>query len=193
MSIYNSCKSGILRWNLGRQGSIDIWVGSMKVKSVIRGVFTTAILAFMLPIMFYSWVDRLKNPEFHKPIKLDYDKKQAELQHILDTITIGLPQFDKREDYKKTDAKSISISYHYHNPKASDIEILLENIQKIADAELNYYDTSSHSFARRFCIGENAISVGDYHFDNLYQMRLHVGFYQYDDCRRWVYDNGQKK
>ncbi|UXZ05581.1 hypothetical protein [Moraxella nasicaprae] len=165
----------------------------MKIKTVIRSVFIAAVLACMLPIMIYSWVDRFKNAEFHKPIKLDYDKKKIELQYILDTITIGLPQFDKREDYKKTDAKSISISYHYHNPKVSDIETLLKNIQKISDTELSVYDTSSHSFKRRFCVGENAISVGDYNFDNLYHIRLYVGFYQYDDCRRWVYDNGQKK
>lgn len=169
-------------------------MGNIKdIKSVVRGIFITAVLAFMLPIMFYSWVDRLKNPEFHKPIKLDYNKKKIELQHILDTITIGLPQFDKREDYKKNDAKSISISYHYHNPKASDIEILLENIQKIADVELPAHDTGSHSFKRRFCVGENAISVGDYHFDNLYHIRLYVSFYKYDDCRRFVYENNKKQ
>lgn len=68
--------------------------------------FTTAILVFMLPIMIYNLIDRVKNSEFHAPIKLDYDKKQAELQQILDTITIGLPQFDKRDDFKKTSAKN---------------------------------------------------------------------------------------
>ncbi|WP_066804741.1 hypothetical protein [Moraxella oblonga] len=164
----------------------------MKIKTAIRGIFITVVLVCMLPIMIYSWVDRFKNPKFHAPIKLDYDKKQAELQQILDAITIGLPQFNKREDYKKVSAKAIAITYHYYNPKTSDIKILLDNIQKIADVELSYSDTSSHSFARRFCIGENTISVGDYHFDNLYQMHLYVGFYKYDDCRRLVYKNGHK-
>lgn len=163
-------------------------------KSLICGIFITAVLALMLPIIILAWIDRFKNSEFHTPIKLDYDKKQAELQQILDTITIGLPQFDKRDDHKKTSAQSISITYHYHNPKTSDIETLLENIQKISDdVELSQYSTAKHSFYRRFCVGENEISVGDYNFDNLYHIRLYVSFYKYDDCRRWVYENNKKQ
>ena len=163
------------------------------IKSIVRSIFTTAVLAFMLPIMIYSWVDRFKNSEFHAPIKLDYDKKQAELQQILDAVTIGLPSFDKRDDHKRTDAQSISIAYEYHNLSYANTKILLENIQKIADTELPAYDTSSHSFKRQFCVGENGISVGDYNFDNLYHVSLYVKFYKYGDCRRWVYENRQKK
>lgn len=156
-------------------------------KQIIHYVFFIAVLAFVLPIMIYNLIDGVKNSEFHAPIKLDYDKKQAELQHILDAVTIGLPPFDKRDDHKKTSAQSISIAYHYHNPKTSDIETLLENIQKISDdVELSEYSTAKHSFYRRFCVGENEISVGDYNFDNLYHIRLYVSFYKYDDCRRWV-------
>lgn len=85
---------------------------------------------------------------------------------------------------KRPVQKIISISYHYHNPKTSDIETLLENIQQIADAELSAYDTGSHSFIRKFCVGENDISVGDYNFDDLYHIRLYVDFSQSGDCRR---------
>ena len=153
-----------------------------------------AVLAFVLPIMIYSWMDRFKNPEFYAPIKLDYDKKKAELQQILDTVTINLPPFDNRDDFKRTDAQSISITYHYYSPKPSDIEALLANIQKIADdVELSEQNTAKHSFYKRFCVGENEISVGDYNFDNLYHMSLIVSFYKYDDCRRWVYENNKKK
>ncbi|WFF38867.1 hypothetical protein LU290_01080 [Moraxella nasibovis] len=161
------------------------------MKSMIRGIFTAAILAFMLPMMIYFWVDVFKNPKYHAPITLDYDKKQAELQQILNTITIGLPPFDERDDHKRTDAQSISITYKYHNLSYIDTKILLENIQKIADTELPAYDTSSHSFKRQFCVGENEISVGDYNFDNLYQVHLYVKFYKYGDCRRWVYENSR--
>ncbi|MDO4450469.1 MAG: hypothetical protein Q4B79_05870 [Moraxella sp.] len=162
------------------------------IKSIVRSIFTNAILVFMLPIMLYFWIDVFKNPKYYYPIKLDYDKKQAELQQILDTITIGLPQFDKRDNRKKTSAQSISIAYHYHNPKTSDIETLLENIQQIANVELSAYDTSSHSFKKRFCVGENAISAGDYNFDDLYHIRLYVSFYKYDDCRRFVYEKNRQ-
>ncbi|PNP97172.1 hypothetical protein [Moraxella sp. RCAD0137] len=164
------------------------------MNKIIYKAFMIAVLAFVLPIMIYSWMDRFKNPEFYAPIKLDYDKKKAELQQILDTVTVNLPPFDNRDDFKRTDAQSISITYHYHNPKASDIETLLENIQKIADdVELSEHNTAKHSFYKRFCVGENEISVGDYNFDNLYHVSLYVSFYKYDDCRRWVYESNKKK
>lgn len=159
-----------------------------KFKLIIKHLFVTAVALVVFPVMIYGWIDQFKNPEFHAPIILDYDKKQAELQQILDIITIGLSPFDKRDDHKRTDAQSISITYHYHNPEARDIETLLTNIQKIADVELPAHDTSSHSFKSRFCVGENEISVGDYNFDDLYHMRLYVGFYKYGDCRRLVYE-----
>ncbi|ANB92072.1 hypothetical protein MOVS_08915 [Moraxella ovis] len=159
-------------------------------KEMFGSIFIGIVGILVLSVVIYDRIDQFKNPEFHAPITLDYDKKQAELQQILDAITIGLPPFDKRDDHKKTSAQSISITYHYHNPKAGDIETLLANIQKIADdVELSEHDTAKHSFYRRLCVGENAISVGDYNFDDLYHVRLYVSFYKYDDCRRLVYKN----